>query len=209
MTKIAIIEDDDMMHKMLVEMIANTHGYRCVYECSTSKDALRVLPKHKPDVVLMDAYLSDGSGIDCMARLIKKLPNLQVIIVTLCKDADIIFQALKAGASGYLLKSSRPEEIIQAIAEVQAGGAPMSSEVARFVVRSFRQPPSAVGGAGLTARENHILEFLVEGLSNKEIAQMTGICAGTVRNHLEHIFKKLEVRCRTEAAAKYFRKRHG
>jgi DNA-binding NarL/FixJ family response regulator len=154
----------------------------------------------------MDIHLPDESGIACTARLTQKMPELQVIMVTVYKDTDLIFQALKAGACGYILKRFRPGEIIQAIAEVRAGGAPMTSEVARMIVRSFRAPSAAPDPNGLTARETEILMLLAEGLSNKEIAQRANISAGTVRIHLGNMFKKLHVRSRTEAAVKYARK---
>jgi DNA-binding NarL/FixJ family response regulator len=205
MTKVAIIEDNDTMRKMLVELINSEPEYRCVCACSSSNEALVEVPKHQPDVALMDIHLPDESGIACTARLTEKMPDLQVIIVTVYKDTDLIFQALKAGACGYILKRFRPEEIIQAIAEVRAGGAPMTPEIARMVVRSFRAPSTVPDPNGLTTREAEILILLAEGLSNKEIALKANISAGTVRIHLEHIFKKLHVRCRTEAAAKYFR----
>jgi DNA-binding NarL/FixJ family response regulator len=209
MTKVAIIEDNDTMRKMLVELINSEPEYRCVCACSSSSEALVEVPKHQPDVALMDIHLPDESGIACTARLTEKMPELQVIMVTVYKDTDLIFQALKAGACGYILKRFRPEEIIQAIAEVRAGGAPMTPEIARMVVRSFWVPSSAASAVpdanGLTTREAGILILLAEGLSNKEIAQKAKISPGTVRIHLEHIFKKLHVRCRTEAAAKYFR----
>jgi len=215
MTTVAIIEDNPTMRKMLVELINSEPGYRCLCACSTSREAVIEVPKHRPDVALMDIHLPDESGIVCTARLTERMPELQVIMVTVYKDTDLIFQALKAGACGYILKRFRPEEIIQAIAEVRAGGAPMTSEIARMVVRSFRAPvaaPSTASSAapdanGLTARESEILILLSEGLSNKEIAQKANITAGTVRIHLGHIFKKLHVRCRTEAAAKLFRKK--
>ena len=206
MTTVAIIEDNSTMSKMLAELIDSAPGYRCVCVCSTSKEALVEVPKHRPDVALMDIHLPDESGIVCTARLTEKLPGLQVIMVTVYKDIDLIFQALKAGACGYILKRFRPEEIIKAIAEVRAGGAPMTNEIARMVVQSFRTP-SVEPEAGLTSRETELLELLAAGLSNKEIAQKTSITAGTVRNHLASIFQKLHVRCRTEAAAKYFRKK--
>ena len=209
MTRVAIIEDNNTMRKMLVELINSSPGYRCVCACATSQDALLEVPKHQPDVALMDIHLPDESGIACTARLTEAMPRLQVIMVTVYKDIELIFQALKAGACGYILKRFRPDEILQAIAEVRAGGAPMTSEIARMLVRSFRTPstsaPAAPEANGLTHREAEILMLLAEGLSNKEIAQKTNIAAGTVRNHLEHIFKKLHVRCRTEAAAKYLR----
>src|ERR1039457_7202457 len=138
MTKVAIIEDNNTMRKTLVELINNTPDFRCVCACSTSKEALIEVPKHRPDVALMDIHLPDESGIACTARLTEKMPGLQVIMVTVYKDIDLIFQALKAGACGYILKRFRPDEIIQAIAEVRAGGAPMTNEIARMVVQSFR-----------------------------------------------------------------------
>lgn len=208
MITVAIIEDNSTMRKMLAELIDGTPGYRCVCACSTSKEALLVVPKHKPDVALMDIRLPDESGIVCTARLTEKMPGLKVIMVTAHKEAEIVFQALKAGAIGYILKRSRPEEIIQAIAEVRAGGAPMTNEIARMVVQSFRAP-SAAPEAGLTSREAELLELLTQGLSNKEIAQKTSISAGTVRNHLANIFQKLHVRCRTEAVVKHLRIRRG
>jgi DNA-binding NarL/FixJ family response regulator len=204
MTTVAIIEDNNTMRKTLEELINSTPEYRCVCACSTSREALIEVPKHSPDVALMDIHLPDESGIACTARLTGKMPDLQVIMVTVYTDTDLIFQALKAGACGYILKRFRPEEIIQAIADARAGGAPMTPEIARMVVRSFRAPSAVPDADGLTAREVEILELLSRGLSNKEIAQRTNITAGTVRNHLGNIFKKLHVRCRTEAAAKYF-----
>lgn len=204
MTKVAIIEDNSTMRKMLMELVDSAPGYRCVCACSTSKEALIEVPKHQPDVALMDIHLPDESGVQCTARLTEKMPGLLVIMVTVYQDINLIFQALKAGASGYILKRFKPEEIIQAIAEVRAGGAPMTSEIARMLVESFRMP-TVVPDAGLTSREAEILELLAEGLSNKEIANKTSIAAGTVRNHLASIFKKLHVRCRSEATAKYLR----
>jgi DNA-binding NarL/FixJ family response regulator len=207
MTRVAIIEDNNTMRKMLAELIDGAPGYRCVCACATSQEALLEVPKHQPDVALMDIYLPDESGIACTARLTDKMPELQVIMVTVYNDIELIFQALKAGACGYILKRFRPDEILQAIADVRAGGAPMTSEIARMLVRSFRGPSASASEVpdtnGLTSREAEILTLLAQGLSNKEIAQKTRITAGTVRNHLEHIFKKLHVRCRTEAAAKY------
>jgi DNA-binding NarL/FixJ family response regulator len=205
MTKVAIIEDNNTMRKTLVELINSTPGYTCACACSTSREALVEVPKQHPDIALMDIHLPDESGIACTARLTEKMPDLQVVMVTVYSDSNLIFQALKAGACGYILKRSRPEEIIQALADVRAGGAPMTPEIARLVVRSFRAPSSAPNADGLTTREAEILELLTEGLSNKEIARKTDIAAGTVRNHLVNIFKKLHVRCRTEAAAKYLR----
>jgi len=207
MTTVAIIEDNSTMRNMLAELIDSTPGYRCVCACSTSKEALMEIPKHQPHVALMDIHLPDESGIACTARLTEKMPELKVVMVTVYKDTDLIFQALKAGASGYILKRFRPDDIIHAIAEVRAGGVPMNREIARMVVQSFRTP-AVTPDAGLSSREAEILDLVIEGLSNKEIAQKANISAGTVRNHLGNIFRKLHVRCRTEAAIKYERIKH-
>lgn len=208
MTTIAVVEDDATMRNMLVELFNNTPGYSCLCACSTAREALLQIPKHRPHVVLMDIYLPDGSGIACTARLTEKMPDLQVIMVTVYKDTDLIFDALKAGACGYILKRFRPEEIIQAVAEVRSGGAPMTPEIARMVVRSFQTPPPTSEVEGLTPREAEILTLLAKGLSNKEIAAKLGVSAGTVRNHLANVFRKLHVRCRTEAAMKYIQLKH-
>src|SRR5208282_3332575 len=202
MTTVAIIEDNNTTRAMLAELVDSQPEYRCVCACATSQEALIAVPKHQPDVVLMDIHLPDESGIACTARLTRKMPELQVIMVTVYKDADLIFQAFKAGACGYILKRFRPGEIIQAIAEARAGGAPMTSEIARMIVRSFRARPAPPEPSGLTVREEEILMLLAEGLSNKEIAQRANISAGTVRIHLENMFKKLHVRSRTEAVVK-------
>jgi DNA-binding NarL/FixJ family response regulator len=156
----------------------------------------------------MDIHLPGESGIACTARLREKMPDLQVIMLTVYKDIKMIFQALKAGACGYVLKRSDDQEILDAIAEVRAGGAPMTGEIARMVVRSFMEPLAAPDPAGtdqLSGRELEILALVAEGCPNKEIASRLLISSGTVRTHLMHIYEKLHVRCRTEAAAKYLR----
>ena len=207
MTKVAIVEDSATLRQYLVELIGGTPGYTCVCACGSTEEALIEIPKNQPEVVLMDIHLPGESGIACTARLREKLPELQIIMLTVYKDIKMIFQALKAGACGYVLKRADEKEILAAIAEVRAGGAPMTSEIARMVVRSFMEqavaPPS--GEAQLSAREMEILALLAEGLSNKEIGNQLHISFGTVRTHLMHIYEKLHVRCRTEAAAKYLR----
>jgi len=208
MTKIAIVEDNAMLRKYLGELINKTPGHSCVCLCGSAEEAIIEIPAYKPNVVLMDIHLPGESGIACTAMLREKLPNVQVIMLTVYKDIKIIFQALKAGACGYVLKRSDEKEILEAIAEVRAGGAPMTSEIARMVVRSFLEEPKAALSGGteqLSAREMEILALLAEGFPNKEIASRLFISSGTVRTHLMHIFEKLHVRCRTEAAAKYLR----
>ena len=206
MTKVAIVEDNATLRQYLAEFVGGTAGLKVVCTCGSAEEALVKLPAHQPEVVLMDIHLPGESGIACTARLRELMPDLQVIMLTVYKDIKMIFQALKAGACGYVLKRADEREILDAIAEVRAGGAPMTSEVARMVVRSFREEPVAAAGTEqLSARENELLALLSEGLSNKEIAGQLNISFATVRTHLMHIYEKLHVRCRTEAAAKYLR----
>ncbi len=208
MTKVAIVEDNATLRQYLAEFIGGTPGHRCVCACASAEEALVRIPAAHPNVVLMDIHLPGESGIACTARLRQKMPDLQVIMLTVYKDIKMIFQALKAGACGYVLKRSDEKEILEAIAEVRAGGAPMTSEVARMVVRSFMEAPTAPGPADtdqLSARELEILALVAEGFANKEIASRLYISNATVRTHLMHIYEKLHVRCRTEAAARYFR----
>jgi DNA-binding NarL/FixJ family response regulator len=206
-TKVAIVEDNTTFRHYLGQLIDRTPAHRCVCACASAEAALIEIPRHHPDVVLMDIHLPGESGIACTARLREKAPALQVIMLTVYMDIKTIFQALKAGACGYVLKRADENEILHAIAEVRAGGAPMTSEVARMVVRSFLDPPAAAACEtnALSAREMEILSLVAEGLSNKEIGTRLHISFATVRTHLMHIYEKLHVRCRTEAAAKYLR----
>ena len=207
MTKVAIVEDNATFRQYLAQLIERTPEHRCVCACATAESALSEIPRHQPDVVLMDIHLPGESGIACTARLRHTMPTVQVIMLTVYKDIKMIFQALKAGACGYVLKRSDENEVLNAIAEVRAGGAPMTSEVARMVVRSFLEPSAAPSSETdpLSAREMEILAHVAEGLSNKEIGARLHISFATVRTHLMHIYEKLHVRCRTEAAAKYLR----
>jgi DNA-binding NarL/FixJ family response regulator len=208
MTKVAIVEDNATLRQYLTEFLGRTPGHRCVCACASAEEALVRIPAAGPHVVLMDIHLPGESGIACTARLRQKIPDLQVIMLTVYKDIKMIFQALKAGACGYVLKRSDEKEILEAIAEVRAGGAPMTSEVARMVVRSFLESPATPGPAGteqLSARELEILALVAEGFTNKEVADRLHISNATVRTHLMHIYEKLHVRCRTEAAARFLR----
>lgn len=203
-TKVAIVEDNSTLRQYLSELIASTPGHRCVCVCASAEEALKAIPEHQPDVVLMDIQLPGGSGIACTAHLRRKIPKTQVIMLTVYRDIKTIFQALKAGACGYVLKRADEKEILEAIAEVRAGGAPMTSQVARMVVRSFTSEPADPSATvQLSPREMEILELVARGLSDKEVGHSLGIAVGTVRVHLTHIYEKLHVRSRTEAAAKY------
>ncbi len=206
MIKVAIVEDNETVRNTLREMIDATPRLRCSGAYGTAKEAMMEIPRVQPEVVLMDIHLPGESGIACTARLKARLPQVQVIILTVYKDIELIFQALKAGASGYLLKRAPAEEVLRAIIDVHSGGAPMTSEIARLVVQSFQSSPtSGLEGQGLTPREMEILALLSDGITNKEIAVRLGISSETVRTHLDHIYLKLQVQGRTEAVSKYLK----
>jgi DNA-binding NarL/FixJ family response regulator len=206
MNTVAIVEDNAVMRNTFRQWIDAAPGFRCVFACATAEEALAEIPRLKPDVVLMDVHLPGESGIACTAQLKEKLPDVQVIIVTVYRNHELIIQALQAGACGYLLKRSSPEELLKAISEVRSGGAPMTSEIARMLVEAFQKKPATLTpGDGLTQRESEILVLLSEGLSNKEIADRVKVSYDTVRAHLRHIYEKLHVRGRTEAVRKYLK----
>ena len=204
MNTVAIVEDNPTIRSTFRNWIDAAPEFRCVCACASAEEALVEIPRLKPDVVLMDIHLPGETGIACTAQLKEKLPGVQVIIVTVYRNHELIFQALEAGACGYLLKRSSPEELLKAINEVRTGGAPMTGEIARMLVEAFQKKPgSSATGDGLTEREEEVLRFLAEGLSNKEIADRIKISYDTVRAHLRHIYEKLHVRGRTEAVKKY------
>ena len=187
-----------------MEFVQGDPECECVCACATGEEALRVIPKHQPDIVLMDIQLPKLSGIDCTAQLKQLMPTLHIIMVTVYEDTERIFKALRAGACGYLLKRCTPEELLSAVREVREGGAPMSREIARKVIGSFQEPLAAVAEVeDLSPREREILELLSQGFPNKEIANRVGLSDGTVRWHLRHVYHKLHVRSRTEAALKF------
>jgi DNA-binding NarL/FixJ family response regulator len=204
MTRIAIVEDNKVIRESLMEFVQTDPECCCVCACATAEDALRLIPGCQPEIVLMDIQLPNLSGIDCTGQLKQLLPAVQIIMVTVYEDTERIFKALRAGACGYLLKRCTPEELIAAIHEVRQGGAPMSREIARKVIASFQEPLAlATEVDGLSPREREILELLARGFPNKEIADRLGLTDGTVRWHLRHVYHKLHVRSRTEAALKF------
>lgn len=204
MTTIAIVEDNKTIRESLVEFVHSDSQCNCICVCASAEEALETIPKHKPEIVLMDIQLSNMSGIECTAQLKRLLPSLQIIMVTVYEDTERIFKALRAGACGYILKRSKPEQVVAAIHEVREGGAPMSREIARKVISSYQNPvetPSEM--EELSPREREILELVAQGFPNKEIASRIGISDGTIRWHLRHVYEKLHVRSRTEAAIKF------
>jgi DNA-binding NarL/FixJ family response regulator len=204
MTNVAIVEDNRTTREGLEAIVNLSKDFCCVCTCSTAEEALKVLPELKPELVLMDIQLPNMSGVDCVAQLKELIPSVKAIMVTVYEDPDRIFRALRAGASGYLLKRSTPEEVLHAMREVQQGGGAMSGEIARKVIGYFREQTAAKAEVDeLTLREREVLELVVHGLSNKEIAERLSVTAEGVRWHLKHIYQKLHVHSRTEAALKF------
>jgi DNA-binding NarL/FixJ family response regulator len=201
--KISIVEDQPDMRQSLVEWLDHAHGLRCVGSHASAEEALELIPAENPDVVLMDINLNGMSGIECVSRLKDKSPAIQVLMLTTYEDGDTIFDSLRAGANGYLLKNMPREELVQAVEQVHLGGSPMSLQIARKVINYFhRDSKSASELEHLTARELEILRLLAKGYMYKEIADQLTISMSTVRTHVSAIYEKLHVQSRTAAAMK-------
>lgn len=207
MPKIAIVEDNHTIRAALVELVNSIPGCLCTGDFDTGEEALKFIPRLKPDLVMMDIHLPNLSGIECTLQLKESLPELAVLILTVYEDEDKIFQALQAGASGYILKRSHPDEIVRALHEMLAGGAPMTPTIARKVVDSLSRAPRTPRSPdeSLSRRETEVLESLTKGSSNKEIADELNITVDTIRWHLKQIYHKFHVHGRTEAAIKYLK----
>jgi DNA-binding NarL/FixJ family response regulator len=201
---VIVVEDDRGLREQLVKILNSAPGIRCVGACPSAEEALQLIPARKPDVVLMDIRLPAMSGIDCAAALKQILPTLQILMLTVYEDSESIFRALKAGASGYLVKSSPPAKLIEAIVDVARGGAPMSSPIARKVVQHFHMAgPAPSSGQDLSPREREVLDLLASGYIYKEIGDKLGIGTETVRTYVKNICEKMHVRSRLEAVAKH------
>lgn len=208
--KIVLVEDKPDVRASWVRLLGSFADFRCVGQCATGEEAVKVIPTLRPDVVLMDIFLPRMSGIECTARLKTVLPKTPIVILTTSDDDEIVFRALQAGADGYLLKRTKPSELRSALLDAMSGGAPMSSEIARRVVESFRQKGRQREDAVvLTAREEETLLLLTKGYSNKEIADKMNLNIETVRSHLKNIYEKMHVRSRAEAVARYMSGRSG
>lgn len=202
--KVALVEDRRDVRESWTRLINSLGDFTCICACATGEEALRLVPAARPDVVLMDIFLPKMSGIECTARLKTMLPRTPIVILTSSEDDEVVFLALQAGADGYLLKQTAPADLRAALLDVLSGGAPMSSEIARRVVESFRaQTPVREEAVSLTAREEEILLLLTKGFANKEIADRLSVSVETVRTHLKHIYEKMHVRSRAEAVAHY------
>jgi DNA-binding NarL/FixJ family response regulator len=211
MINVSIVEDDAKLRATLERFLTAQPGFRCVSAYPNAEAALRGIPKVRPDVVLMDINLPGMSGIECVAPLRQALPAVKIIMLTVFEEGEQVFKALSAGAFGYLVKSTRPAKILEAIREVHAGGSPMSGNIARKVVQSFQAMAAAQAAASsetdsLSMRELDVLQALSKGHTYKQIAADLGISLGTVRTYIQRIYEKLHVHSHAEAVMKYARK---
>ena len=203
--RVAIIEDDEWVRDNLAREIANAAGFECSGSYPTAEAALAAIPLHPPEVAVLDIHLPGLDGIECLRRLRASCPNLQFLMLTSYEESEKIFQSLRAGANSYLLKRADSAEVIDAIRQVHEGGAPMSSTIARQVVRHFNQLDSGASGLpGLSPREREVLELLARGGAYKEIADQLALSIETIRMNVKHIYSKLHVHSRSEAVAKFF-----
>ncbi len=204
---VSIVEDNDQLRATLARVIGRADDFSMVSQHATAEEALKALPKAPPSVVLMDINLPGMSGVECVRQLKQLLPAIQVVMLTVYEDTENIFNALAAGATGYLLKRTPRAEILAAIREVFRGGSPMTTHIARKVVQSFTRPhASSVSTQALSEREQQVLDCLCEGFLYKEIAEKLGIGYETVHTYIRRIYEKLQVRTRTEAVAKFLRR---
>jgi DNA-binding NarL/FixJ family response regulator len=202
--KVALVEDQPKVRESWTRLINSFPDFSCVCVCATGEEAIRGIPQEPPDVILMDIFLPRMSGIECTARLKVLLPHTQIVILTAMDDQELVFLALEAGADGYLLKRTKPADLRTALLDVLGGGAPMTSQIARRVIESFRRKAKTRDETiRLSVREEQILVLLSEGYSNKLIADKLELSIDTVCSHLKHVFDKLHVSSRTEAVVRY------
>ena len=202
--KVALVEDQPRVRASWSKFINSFPDFACTCACASGEEALRLIPAAQPDVVLMDLFLPRMSGIECTVHLKALLPQTPIVVLTAMDDEDLVFMALEAGADGYLLKRTKPADLRVALLEVLGGGAPMTSEIARRVIQSFRQKSPVRDESGhLSVREEQILVLLSHGYSNKMIADKLGLSTDTVCGHLKHVYNKLHVNSRTQAVVRY------
>jgi len=204
---VSIVEDQEPLRTTLARVIDRSEGFQCVGQHPSAEAALEALPKEKPAVVLMDINLPGINGVECVRKLKELLPETQAIMLTVYEDTENIFNALAAGASGYMLKRTPTPELLGAIRQVLQGGSPMTAHIARKVVQSFQRPAASTEATeDLSPREREVLDCLSQGFLYKEIAEKLGIGYETVHTYIRRIYEKLQVRTRTEAVAKFLRR---
>ena len=201
---VSIVEDDDGMREILADWINHAPGFRCVSNHASGEAAVESIPQHKPQVIIMDINLPGISGVEAVRRLKPLLPTAQFVMLTVYEDEDHIFQALQAGATGYLLKATQREELMVALRDLSGGGSPMTTNIARKVVQAFAQVTTPKPGvADLSTRENEVLQLLARGYLYKEIADELKVAVPTVNTYIRRVYEKLHVRSRGEAVALY------
>lgn len=204
---VTVVEDEDEIRQGISELLSFAPDIVCSGAFKDGLEAFQKIPEIVVDVVLMDINMPKMDGIECIRRLKEKMRGLQIMMLTVYEDEEKIFESLKAGATGYLLKNTAPEKLLESIRELYHGGAPMSGSIARKVIATFKSPAaSAVGAEDLSKREAEILGYLAKGYRYKEIGEKLFISTDTVRTHCHHIYEKLQVRSRTEAVNKYLHK---
>lgn len=206
---VSIVEDNEQLRGTLARMIGRAEGFQCVGQHGSAEAALEAIPGESPNVVLMDINLPGMNGVECVRKLKQIVPQTQVVMLTAYEDTENIFNSLAAGASGYLLKRSKSAEILEAIRDVQNGGSPMTTHIARKVVQSFQASAASAPAQpteDLSPREQEVLDLLSQGFMYKEIADKLSISFETVRTYIRRIYEKLHVRTRTEAVAKALRR---
>ncbi|HQE12733.1 MAG TPA: response regulator transcription factor [Flavipsychrobacter sp.] len=204
--QVGIIEDEKQIRESLQLLINGSEGFSCVHSFSNAEDALAALPDLSLDVVLTDINLPGMSGIECIAMIKDKCPATNFLICTSFEDSENVFKALKAGATGYLTKTTQPSKLLDSITEIYNGGSPMNTHIARKIVLSFNETNHNTELQKLSKREQDILEFLSKGLRYKEIADKLFLSTETVRTHIRNIYQKLQVNSRTDALNKVYKK---
>ena len=206
--KVVTVEDDDQFREHLAALIGGAPGFRCIGSHRTAEAALKHLPVEQPDVLLLDLELPNTQGVELISNVVARWPKLAILVLTIHDDSARIFAALEAGAIGYLIKPVSPARLLEAIAEARAGGSPMSSQIARLVVRRFQQQGRTRQMLDeLTPREQEILNQISTGLQTKEIAGLLGISVRTIGTHLRNIYEKLQVSTRSQAVVKFFQRK--
>lgn len=205
--RVSLVEDDEQARKLVSRWLADAAGFACASEHGSAEEAIEALPKIAPDVVVMDINLPGLSGIECVRRLKSVLPNTQFVMMTVYEDAEHLFDALAAGASGYLLKHTTLDDMTAALRSVHEGGSPMSGSIARKVVQFFQAKPAQQlpEGPNLSPRERQVLDLLAQGCLYKEIADLLKLSIPTVNTHIRNIYDKLHVHSRSQAVARYSR----
>jgi DNA-binding NarL/FixJ family response regulator len=205
---VAIVEDEPAVRSALRQILRTAGDVRCLGEYPSAEEAIRNWPQPPPKVAILDINLPGISGVECVRKLVEKSPGTQFVMLTVYDHNDAIFDSLAAGAHGYLVKPARAAELLAAVRDVHSGGAPMTSNIARRVVQTFKRPVADAARSGmetLSERESEVLDLLAQGYLYKEIASRMGVSYHTIHAHVRHIYEKLHVRSRAQAVALYHR----